>query len=158
MSWWRRLSSSSSEDVLKTSSRSVDQNKYICRSHASSEDFLKTSSRRLCQDQYIRLSHTSSRRLAKVSSRRLAKASARHLQDVFKTSWTSSRLLLNMSSRHLQDVFNTYHQVKLFLLTRIWEMCNTFLRHTGKMIIYKGICLGHTSKKFMVSVQTLQAW
>ena len=39
------------------------------------------------------------------------------LQDVFKTF-----------SRHLQDVFKTHHQVKLFLLTRLWKVFNTFLR------------------------------
>ena len=65
----------------------------------------------------------------------------RRLQDVFKTSWsrpiysswlyvfkTTSRRLAKTSSRHLQDVFKTYHQVKLFLLTRLWETFNTFLR------------------------------
>ena len=110
-SWWRRLSSSSSENVFKTSSRRLDQ------------------------DQYIRLGHTSSRRL----------------QNVFKTS---SRRLAKTSSRHLQDVFKTYHQVKLFLLTRLWEAFNTFLRCSfPKTIIYRGICLGNTtSHKFMVSV------
>ena len=68
----------------------------------------KTSSRRLDQDQYIRLGHMSSRRLAKTSSR--------HLQDVFKTS---SRHLQDVLQRYLQDVFKAYHQVKLFLLTRL---------------------------------------
>ena len=55
-SWWRRLSSSSSENVFKTSSRRLDQ------------------------DQYIRLGHTSSRRLQDVF-----KTSSRRLQDIFKT-------------------------------------------------------------------------
>ena len=61
-------------------------------------------------------------------------------------------------SRHLQDVFKTYHQVKLFLLTRLWEAFNTFLRRSfPKTIIYRGICPGNTSSdKFMVSVQNLQ--
>ena len=75
---WRRLSSSSSEDVFKTSSRRLDQDEYVCLSLTSSEDVFKTSSRRLGQDQYICLDHTPSRRL----------------QDVFRTS-----------SGRLQDVF-----------------------------------------------------
>ena len=83
----------------------------------------------------------------KAFSRRLAKTSSRCFEDVFKTS-----------SRHLQDVFKTYHQVKLLLLTRLWEAFNTFLRRSfPKTIIYRGICPGNTtSDKFMVSVQNLQ--
>ena len=99
----------------------------------------KTSSRRLGQDQYIRLVHTSSRRF----------------QDVFKTS---SRRLANTSWRHLQDVLKTYHQVKVFLLTSLWEAFNMFVRRTAKTVVYRRIHLGHTSEKFMVSVQNLQGW
>ena len=130
----------------------------------------KTSSRRLGQDQYIRLGYTSSRRLQdvfKTSSRRLAKTSSRHLQDVFKTSSkrlqdvlknvfkTSSRRLQDVLQRYLQDVFKTYHQVKLFLLTRLREVLNTFLRHSFlKTVIYRRICLSNTTSEiFMVSVQ-----
>ena len=103
----------------------------------------------------------------KTSSRRLAKRSSRHLQDVFKTSSkrlqdvlknvfkTSSRRLQDVLQRYLQDVFKTYHQVKLFLLTRLWEVFNTFLRRSfPKTVIYsRGICLGKTtSDKFMVRI------
>ena len=123
---WRHLSSSSSEDVFKTSSRRLHQEEYLCLSHVSSEDILKTFSRRLGQDQYIRLDHTS----------------WRHLQDVSKIC--------------LQDVFKTYHQVKLLLLTRLWGVFNTFLRRTAKTVIYKRIYLGHTLEKLMVSIQNLQ--
>ena len=130
-SWWRRL-----EHVLKKSfvfvfRRRLHQDEYVHLSLMSSEDVFKTSSRRLGQDQYIRLGYTSSRRL----------------QDVFKTS-----------SRRLQDIFKAYHQVKLFLLTRLWEAFNTFLRRSfPKTINYRGICPGNTtSDKFMVSVQNLQ--
>ena len=146
-------------------------------SSSSSEDILKTSSRRLDQDEYVRLGHTSSRRLQEVfktSSRRLANTSSRRFQDVFHTSCknvfkTSSRRLqdaLKMSSkrlqdvlqRYLQDVFKTYHQVKPFLLTSLWEVFNTFLRRSFlETIIYRGICPGNTtSDKFMVSAQNLQ--
>ena len=100
---WRCLSSSSSEDVFKTSSRRLDQDEYVRLSLTSSEDVFKTSSRRLGQDQYIRLGYTSSRRLQDVLQKRL--------QDIFKTS---SRHLQDILQRYLQDVFKTYHQVKLF--------------------------------------------
>ena len=79
--------------LMKTSSRRLDQDDYVCLSLTSSEKVLKTSSRRLGQDQYICLDHMSWRRLQdffKTSSRRLQnlfKTSSRHLQDVFKTSW-----------------------------------------------------------------------
>ena len=79
----------------------------------------KTSSRRLGQDQYIFLSHTSPGRLAKTPSRRI--------EDVFKTS---SRHLQDILQRCLQDVFKTYHQVKLFLLTSLRDVFNTFPRRT----------------------------
>ena len=58
----RRLSSSSSEDVCKTS-----WSRRIYSPYSSSEDVFETS----CQDQYICLGHTFSRRL----------------QYVFKTFW-----------------------------------------------------------------------
>ena len=87
-SWCRRLSSSSSEEVFKTSSRRFDQ------------------------DEYIRLTHTSSEDVFKTFSRRLAKTSSIHLQDIFKTylrrfedaSKTSWRRLAKLSSRRFQDV------------------------------------------------------
>ena len=97
----------------------------------------KTSSRRLDQDQYVRLGHMSSRRLAKTSSR--------HLQDVFKTS---SRRLQDVLQRCLQYLFKTYHRVKLLWLIRFQDVFETFP-------IYRRICLGCTSEKFMISVQNL---
>ena len=84
---WRRLSSSSSKDVFKTSSRRLDEDEYILINHTSSEDVFKTSSRRLGQDQYIRLVHTSSRRL----------------QDIFKTFW-----------RRFEGVFKLWRCIMLF--------------------------------------------
>ena len=42
---WRRLSSSSSEDILKTSSRRLDQDEYARLSLTSSEDVFKTFSK-----------------------------------------------------------------------------------------------------------------
>ena len=107
---WRRLSFSSSENVLKTSSRRLDQDEYVHLGLTSSEDIFKTSSRRVGQDQYIRLGHASSRRFQEVF-----KTSSRHLQDVFKTFWrrlqnlfkTPSRRLAKMSSRRLENFFKT---------------------------------------------------
>ena len=158
------------EGVLKTSFvfvfRRLDQDEYVQLSLTSSEDVFKTPWRRLVQDQYIRLGHTSSRRLQdvfKTSSGHLQNVLPRRLQDVFKMSSrrlakTSSRHLQDVLQRYLQDVFKTYHQVKLFLLTRLWEAFNKFLRCSfPKTIIYRGICPGNTtSDKFMVSVQNLQ--
>ena len=92
----------------------------------------KTSSRRLDQDQYIRLGHMSSRRL----------------QDVFKTS---SRRLQDVLQRCLQYLFKTYHRVKLLWLIRFQDVFETFP-------IYRRICLGCTSEKFMISVQNLLEW
>ena len=141
--------------LQKTSSRRLDQDEYVRLS--------LTSSRCLGQDQYLRLSHTSSRCLQEVfktSCQDVCKNSSKdvlqkHLQDVLKTS---SRRLQEVLQRYLQDVFKTYYQVKLFLLTRLWEACNTFLRRSfPKTIICRGICPDNTtSDKFMVSVQNLQ--
>ena len=166
--------------LQKTSSRRLGQEQYIRLGHMSSrrlQDVFKTSSRRL-QDVFktfwSRPIYSSWPYVFKTSSRRIQdvfKTSSRCLQDVFKTSWsrpiysswpyvfkTSSRHLQDVLQRHLQDVFKAYHQVKLFLLTRLREVFNTFLRRSfPKTAIYRGICLGNTtSEKFMVSVQNLQ--
>ena len=96
---WRRISSSSSEDVL------IKTNIFVLAIRL--QDVFKTSSRRF-QDVF----KTSSRRFQdvfKTSSRRLAKTSSRRFQDVFKTSCknvfkTSSRRLARMPSRCFEDV------------------------------------------------------
>ena len=154
LSKWKKEATQQTFVLMKTSSRRLDQDEYVRLSLTPSEDVLKTSWRRLGQGQYIRLGYTSSRPLRdvfKTSSRRLQDVLQKRLQDIFKTFWKTS-------SGHLQDVFKTYHQVKLFLLTRLWEAFNTFLRRFfPKTIIYRGICPGNTtSDKFMVSVQNLQ--
>ena len=91
------------------------------------QDVFKTFSRHL-QDVF----KTSSRHTAKTSSKRrqdvlknVFKISSSCLQDVLKTS---SRHLNDFLQIYLQDVFKTYHQVKLFFLTRLWEAFDTFLR------------------------------
>ena len=69
----------------------------------------KTSSRRLDQDEYVLLSLTSSRCLGKTNIFDLAI----RLQDVLP------RRLQEVLPKVLQDIFKMYHQVKLFLLTRL---------------------------------------
>ena len=91
------------------------------------------------------------------------KTSLRRFQDVFKTSFpdilkTSSKRLQDALKKYLQDVFKTYHQLKLFSLTSLRNLFNTLLRRTAQTVIYRRICLGHTSEKFMGSVQNLQEW
>ena len=136
---------------------------------------MKTFWRRLEDVFRLRLQNTSSRRLQDVLIKtnmfalalRLQKTSwsrpiysswsyvsKTSCQDVFKTFW---RHLPKTSSKHLQDVFKTYHQVKLFLLTRFGEVFNTFLRRSfPETVIRWGICLGNTtSEKFLVSAQNL---
>ena len=104
--WWRRLTSSSSQDVFKTS-----------WSRRTYSPYLYVFRRRLDQDQHIRLGHTFSRRLQYVLRKRIKdvfKTSLKHLQDVLlrrqDISKTSSRRLqdvLKMSSRHFQDVLSS---------------------------------------------------
>ena len=133
----------------------------------------KTSLRRLDQDQYIRLGHASSRRFQDVLQKRLQDVLLRYLQDVFKTS---SRCRAEMSSRRFEDVFNSSQDIferscedafKRFSRRIIKFLVNTFsrflrnvfeaiLRRAPMTVTYSRICLGHTSEKFMVSVQNLQ--
>ena len=103
------------------------------------------------EDVFKNVLKTSSRRLAKMSSRRLEK----RLQDVLKTF---SRHLQDVLQRCLQEVSKMYYQVKLFVLTRLWEAFNMFLRRSfPKTVIYRGLCLRNTtSYKCMVSVPNLQ--
>ena len=174
-SWWRRLEDVFRLSLQKTSSRRLDQDKYVRLSLTSSKDVFKTSWSRLIYSSWSYVFKTSSRHfqdvfktpckdilktfwrlLQDVFQRRL-KTSSRHFQDVFKTS---SRNLQDVFKTSCKDIFNSFsrRQVKLFLLTRLREVFNTFLRCSfPKTVIYRGICLGNTtSEKFMVSVQNLQ--
>ena len=154
---WRRLSSSSSEDVLiktniltllirlqKMSSRRLDQDQYIRLSYTSSsrlQDVFKTSSRRLqdvLQKGLQGILKTSSRRFQdafKTSSRSLAKTFSKRLQNVLKTSCknifnTSLRRLQDVLQRSLQDLFKMFHWVNLFLLTRFQGVFETFSKRS----------------------------
>ena len=163
---WRRLEDIFCLRLQRPSSRRLDQNKYIRLSHTSSRHIQDVLSRRL---QVV--FKTPSRRLAKTSSRHLQdvfnmfqdvlqkllqeifKTSPRRFEDVFKTS---PRYLQGVLQGCFEDFFKTYYQVKMFLLTSLQDVFNTFLRRSAKRIIYRRICLGHTSEKFLGSVQNLQ--
>ena len=145
--------------------RRLDQDEYIRLSYSSAEDVLiktsifilaiclqvvfKTFSRRLQDVLQKHIQDT-----FKTSSRRLAKTSSRCLQNVFKTSTkTFPRHLqdvLKTSSRRLQDIFKTSCK----------DAFNMFWRHIISLncLPSSRICLGHTSEKFLVSVENLQVW
>ena len=163
------MSSRCLQDVFKTScSRLVYSSwSYFFRTSSGRfQDAFKTSCKKCLKDIF----KTYSRCFQDVinsSWRHLQDVLSRRLQDIFKTSSghfddglnnKSSKYLQNVFQLYLQDVFKKYHQIKLFLLTRLWDVFNTFLGHTAKTVIYTRICLGHTSEKCMVSVQTLQEW
>ena len=114
------------------------------------QDVFKTSWSRPIYSSWPYVLRTFSKRFEDV-----LKTSSRHLQDVFQKCLQN---VLQKSSKYFQDVFKTYHQVKLFLLTRLREVFNKFLRHSfPKTVIYRGICLRNTTlEKFIVSVQNLQ--
>ena len=99
---WRRLSSSSSEDVFKTSSRCLDQDEYVRLSLTSSEDVLVKTNIFVLAIRLQDVFKTFSRRLQNVF-----KTSSRHLQDVFKTSSRHLQDLLKTFWRRLQDIFKT---------------------------------------------------
>ena len=111
----RRLSYSASEDVLKTSSRRLDQDEYICLSHMSSEDVLIETNIFILVICLQDVFKTSWKNVFKTFSRRLQdvlKTSSRHLQDTFKTSWqdvfkTSSKCYQEILQKRLQDILKT---------------------------------------------------
>ena len=120
----RRLSSSSSEDVL------IKTKIFALHKHLQN-----TSSRRLDQYQYIRIGHTSSRRFqifSTTSCKNVFKRSSRYLQDVLQ--------------RCLQNVFKTYHQVKLFLLTH-FILLISFYTHWKHQKTRGFLCFQGVSKK-----------
>ena len=125
---WRSLSSSSSKDVFKTSSRRLDEDEYILINHTSSKDVLvKTYIFVL----YIRLQDvfkTFSRRLQDVSktySRRLFKMSSRRPQNVFKTS---RKYVFKTSSRRFEDVSSSWTVFVNKSLRSIQHVCKTYCK------------------------------
>ena len=128
------------EDVIRlclqeTSSRLLDQGKYIHLTQMFSEDFFKTPWSKPIYSSWSYVFKTSSRRLAKAPSRHLQdvfKAFSRCLQDVFKTSSrllakTSSRRLqkenvFKISSKRLQDVLKTSSRPLKHIFKTSWMM------------------------------------
>ena len=145
--WWRRLENVSRLRLQKTSwsRRTYSLYSYVFRRRF--QDVFKTSWSRPIYSSWSYVFKTSSRRLTKMSSKRL--------QDVFKTS---SRRLAKMSSRRFQDVSSSYTVLVNKFSRCLQDVFTTFLRRTAKTVIYRRICLGHTSKKFIVSAQNLQGW
>ena len=94
----RRLSSSSSEDVVKTSTRRLDQDEYIGLTHPSSEHVFLIKI--IIIVLIIRLQD-----VFKTSSRRLTESFSRSFQNVFKTPCNN---VFRTSSRRLQDVFKIH--------------------------------------------------
>ena len=104
----------------------------------------------------IRLHKTSSRHLQDALIKANIFALIIRLQDVFKTF--SRRLqdvlqkllqgIFKTSSRRLQDIFKTSSR----LSENFFKTSSTI----SKMVIFRRICLGHISEKFMVSAQNLQ--
>ena len=142
---WRRL-----EDAFRLRLQKTSWSRPI---YSSWPYVFKTSSRRL-QDVF----KTSSRRLQdvfKTSSRHLQDVLPRRLQNVFKTS---SRRLAKTSSRHLQDVLQK--RLQDIFKTSCKDAFKMFWRRIIRLncLPSSRICLGHTSEKFMVSVENLQVW
>ena len=129
------------------------------------EDVFKTSCKNVFQTSSRRLqnaSKTSSRRLQdifKTSTRRFQEILQKRLQDIFKTPSrrfeTCSRRLAKMSSRRCQDVSSSYTVLVNNFSRCLQDVFPTFLKCTAKTVIYRSICLGHTSEKFMISGQNL---
>ena len=142
-------------NVFDTSCRNIFKTSSRCL-----QEIFKTSSRRFkdLKTSSSCLANTSSRRLQnvfKTSCKNIFKTSSRRFEDAFKTS---PRHLKDVFQRCLQNIFKTYHQVKLSLLTHLWDAFNKFLRRTAKTVMYGRICQGQTSARFMISVQNLQEW
>ena len=74
--------------------------------------------------------------------RRLQDVLQKRPQDIFKTS--------------RKDTFKTLSR-RIIKLTRLRDVFTTYVRRTAKAVIYREICLGHTtSEKFRVGVQNFR--
>ena len=169
------LTHASSEDVLKTSSSRPDKDQYIRLGHMSSrhfQDVFKTSSKNVFKISSRRLQdvfETSSRCLAITSSRgpqnvlktsckNVFKISSRRLQTVYPVdiSW---KCVEDIFARHFQDIFiRSSRRFEDVFKTFCKDVFNTFLRRIIRLncLSRSRICPGHTSEKFIVSVENLQ--
>ena len=128
--------------LQKTFSRCLDQHDYIRLNHTSSEDVFKTLWSRPTYSSWSYFLKTSSGRFEDVfntSSGSLGKTSFRRFQDVLeKRLQDISRHLQNvfkMSCKNVSRRFQDVSLFKLFLLTRLRDLFNTFLRRTAKTVI-----------------------
>ena len=132
-----------------------------CISSSSSEDVCKTSwLRGMCLPwSYIRLQKMPSRHLQDVFIKTnifvlvicLAMTSSRRLQNIFNTSCknvfkTSSGCLSKMSTRYLQGIFKISSR-------SLQGVFITFLRYTAETI-----CIGQTSEEFLVRLKVFREW
>ena len=144
--FWRRLVKASCKNVFKTSSR-------------RHQDALKIFWRRLVK--------TSSKRLQDILQIRLQdifKASSRGFEDIFKTSprrlqyicKTSCQSVFKAFSKCLQDVLQK--RLRDIYKTSSKDLFKTFSRRIIRLncLPRSRICLGHTSEKFMISVENLK--
>ena len=129
-SFWKLLSSSSSYGIFKMNIFAL-LNKFKMN---NSNVFTKTFSRRV-QGIFI-------------TSCNVLKQSSRHLQDIFKTSWNSCKDIFKTSSKRLKDGLSSW----TVLVNMYLRVFNWFSGRATKTTIYRNICLGHTSEKFMVRV------
>ena len=120
--------------LMKMSLRRLYQDEYIRLSHTPSEDVLIKTNILVLVIRFHKVFKTYCKSVFKTPLRCLEdvlKISWRNLQDIFDTSWqdvfkASSRRIAKMSSRHLQDVPSKYHQVKMFLLTCLQDVFETY--------------------------------
>ena len=137
--------------------------KYSSNKELTQQTFalMKTSSRRLDQDEYICLSHTSSECIFRTSCKSVFK----HFQNIFNTFWrclqevfkTSLRLFAKTPPRLFKDVYKTSSSI---FKTSCKNASKKFSRRIIRLncLFRSRIFLGHTSKKFMVSEENLQVW
>ena len=109
-SWWRRLQDVFCLRLQKTSSSRRIYSPYLY--------VFKTPWSRPVYSSWSYLEDVLQKRLHDIFE-----TSSRRFEDVFKTS---SRRLQDVLQKCLQDVFKTYHQVKLFFLTRFQDVFETY--------------------------------
>ena len=153
---WRRISSSSSEDVLIKTNIFVLAIRLQGVFKTFSKRLAKTSSRHLQDVSKTFLQWWRLQDIFKTSCQDIFKSSSKRLQDVCKNVFkTFSRRLqdvFNTSSRRLQYIFTTSCKdaIKMFwIMFRIIRL---------NCLPSSRICLGHISEKFMVSAENLQVW
>ena len=130
--WWRSLTSSSSQDVFKTS-----------WSRRTYSPYLYVFRRRL-QDVLIKTNIF----VLVIRLQDVFKTFSRRPQDIFKTSSRCFENVFKTSSRHLQDVFKTYYQVKLFLVTQFQDVFEMYSKRSWDVLLGRLSAGGFTRSNF----------